>query len=85
MQKPLSPDRPASFEREDRILGRVLSGALIAALLFLLVGTISHAPGPTGASSQSLARAGSAALGAGSAMRAKWRHREVDPFSPAND
>jgi hypothetical protein len=84
MQKSLPPNAPAPFDREDRILGRVLSGALIAALLFLLVGAVSHAPGPLGASSQSLSRAGGAALGIATVARAKWR-REVDPFSPAND
>jgi hypothetical protein len=84
MQKSLPPNAPAPFDREDRILGRVFSGALIAALLFLLVGAVSHAPGPVGASPQSFTRAGGAALGIATAAGAKWRH-EADPFSPAND
>jgi hypothetical protein len=89
MQKPLPPDPPASFEREDRILGRMLSGALIAVLLFFLIGAVSHAPGPTGATPQSFARAGAAATAISAAARAPWRQnswpRDQDPFSPAND
>jgi hypothetical protein len=84
MQKSLPPNPPAPFDREDRILSRVLSGALIAALLFLIIGAVSHAPGPAGTASQSLTRAGGAAAAIGAAARAQWRH-DQDPFSPAND
>ena len=84
MQKRKPPESTGPFDVEERTLRRVLYGALIAALLFLIVGALSHAPGGAGASPQALDRAKGGAANVGAAVRA-LRHQEVDPFSPAND